>query len=90
MEIIFGKPYIDEGNVREFDSTLSESHYVWHRDDSRRTIEILKGDGWCLQFEDCLPILLKPCMKITIKMHEYHRLIKGINNLKIRIIHEDK
>jgi hypothetical protein len=48
-------------------------------------VEIISGDGWRFQKENELPWLLKTGMKFEIKAHEYHRIIKGVNDLKIRI-----
>jgi len=78
-------PYIDDGSVRVFDVNAEDSNYVWHRDHEDRMIEILEGDGWQFQWEGCLPWLLKPGMKQRILANEYHRIIKGVNDLKIRI-----
>jgi hypothetical protein len=82
---IFGKPYIDDGDIRTFDVTIDDCEYVWHRDEEDRLIEILSGDGWQFQPDGCLPLLLKPGIGFTIRKGEYHRLIKGINNLEIRV-----
>ena len=57
---IFGKPYIDDGDIRTFDVTIDDCEYVWHRDEEDRLIEILSGDGWQFQPDGCLPLLLKP------------------------------
>jgi hypothetical protein len=48
-------------------------------------IEVLSGDGWQFQPEGSLPILLKPGIGFTIRKGEYHRLLKGINNLEVRV-----
>ena len=82
-DLISGKPYIDDGNIREFDVTRDD--YVWHRDAEDRTVEILEGNGWRFQYEDNLPFLLTKGMKIHIYEGGYHRLLKGIDNLKIKI-----
>ena len=37
------------------------------------------------QPENCLPLLLEPGIIFKIEEGEYHRLIKGIDNLQIRI-----
>lgn len=78
-------PYIDNDNVRTFDVTKPNEDYVWHRDKEDRIIEILEGEGWQLQFENTLPFLLKPGMLFEIIEGEYHRLLKGATDLKIRI-----
>lgn len=79
-------PYKDINGIRSFDALAENSEYVWHRDKETREIEILEGDGWQFQVEQSLPWLLRPGMKFTIEQGEYHRLIKGINNLKIKIV----
>ena len=81
-----GLPYTDLLNIREFDITHDESEYVWHRDLEDREIEVLEGDGWQFQMERCLPWLLETGMVFDIRRNEYHRLIKGTTNLKLRII----
>ena len=83
-------PYKDEDDVRVFDVKARSSEYVWHRDQDTRLIEILEGDGWQLQFDGALPLLLKPGMSFCVESNEYHRLIKGVNNLKIKITTLDK
>jgi hypothetical protein len=78
-------PYKDDSGLRTFDVNADKSQYVWHRDDEDRLVEIISGDGWRFQKENELPWLLKTGMKFEIKAHEYHRIIKGVNDLKIRI-----
>jgi len=46
--------YIDDGNIRTFDVTKPSEDYVWHRDKEDRIIEVLSGEGWQLQFQNCL------------------------------------
>ena len=72
-------------DIRIFDVDKDESEYVWHRDNEDRMIEVLSGDGWQFQPEGSLPILLKPGIGFTIRKGEYHRLLKGINNLEVRV-----
>ena len=48
-------------------------------------IEILEGEGWQFQIQNCLPWLLKKGMVFRIRKEEYHRLIKGATPLKCRI-----
>lgn len=78
-------PYIDDGNIRLFHVANETKEFVWHRDKEDREIEILEGDGWQFQADGALPFLLKPGLKFEIKAGEYHRLIKGVNDLRIRI-----
>ena len=85
MEITFGRPYWEDGEVRTFDPTCEDAEFVWHRDFEDREIEILEGEGWQFQIQKCLPWLLKKGMVFDIKSTEYHRLIKGVTPLKCRV-----
>lgn len=85
MAIISGEPYVDINNIREFDISKPQDEYVWHRDVENRIVEILEGQGWQFQFEECLPFLLVKGMKFKVPSMEYHRLIKGATPLKVRI-----
>ena len=78
-------PYLDVNDRRVFFAESPNEEFVWHRDDEDRYIKILEGEGWQLQFENTLPYLLKPGQSFHIKKHEYHRLIKGVDNLKVQI-----
>lgn len=89
VEIIFGKPYWEDGEVRTFDPSIDDAEYVWHRDMEDREIEILEGEGWQIQLQKCLPWLLKKGMVFDIKKEEYHRLIKGATPLKCRVYKHD-
>jgi hypothetical protein len=84
-DLISGKPYIDKEDIRIFDVEQPDEEFVWHRDNEDRIIEVISGDGWQFQPEGSLPILLKPGIGLTIRKGEYHRLIKGVNNLEIRV-----
>jgi hypothetical protein len=81
----YRNPYLDKNNIRVFDIESEDSNFVWHMDHEDRRIKILEGDGWQFQWDGCLPWLLKPGMEFNIKKNEYHRLIKGVNDLKIEI-----
>lgn len=84
------KPYTDEIEsettiVRVFDEKIDPIELLWHRDLKDRKVTILEGNGWYFQKENELPIELLPGVDIFIKAMEWHRVIKGINNLKIKI-----
>lgn len=87
-EITFGKdfPFTAEGEIREFQVTREDKEYVWHCDAEDREIEVLNGEGWQFQYENCLPYHLKVGMIFDVPQGEYHRLIKGYNNLTCRVI----
>ena len=56
MEITFGKPYWEDGDIREFDPSRDDAEFVWHRDKEDREIEVLEGEGWQFQYENCMSI----------------------------------
>lgn len=84
-DLTFGKPYWEDSNIREFDPMADDAEYVWHRDAEDRELEIIGGEGWQFQLENCLPWLLTAGMVFDVKRFEYHRLIKGVTPLKCRI-----
>ena len=83
--IIFGKPYIDEGNIRTFDCNANDNEYVWHRDKENRTIQVLESNGWEFQFDNELPFIIEAGDSFDIPKNTYHRVIKGKGNLVIDI-----
>ena len=70
-----GRPYI----VRTFSSDVAEEELVCHRDRTNRRIHILGGQGWQLPEE------LMIGSDYYIQKMTYHRVIKGENDLIIRI-----
>jgi len=70
---------------RTFSSHIDSSDLIWHRDAEDRLIHVLESDGWYMQLDDQLPILLETGSNYYIKKHEWHRVIrtKDCNELKI-------
>ena len=85
MEITFGKPYWEEGEIRTFDPLREDAEFVWHRDFEDREIEILEGEGWQFQFNGSLPFELTEGRKFSIPKDMYHRVIKGKTKLVLKI-----
>ena len=84
------EPYIDQfgedgSKIRTFSSDIDSDKLIWHRDKKDREITILSGVGWKLQMEDKLPKELELGKLYDIPKEEYHRIIKGKDNLVIRI-----
>jgi len=84
------KPYIDRfeldgSKIRTFSSDVDSDELIWHRDKKTREITILSGVGWKLQLEDKLPVELELGKLYEIPQMEYHRVIKGKDNLTIKI-----
>jgi hypothetical protein len=82
------KPYTDievtdKYIIREFNENIDPIELLWHQDLEDRTIEILEETNWKIQLENHLPTSLKE--RIFIPKYEWHRVIKGTGNLKLKI-----
>lgn len=83
-------PYevIEEGNdyqIRRFGVDVDDEELLWHRDKEDRLIEVISGLEWYLQKENLLPEKLKINENYFIRNREWHRIIKGIDDLIIKI-----
>ena len=81
-------PYIDievtdEYIIREFNENIDPIELMWHRDNESRTVEIIGETDWKIQLDNQLPVSLNS--PIFIPRHEWHRVIKGTGNLKLKI-----
>jgi len=82
------KPYqeqvLEENTfIREFSQDIDELDLIWHMDDEDRTIVAIEETNWLFQFDDELPLSLNS--PIFIPQHKIHRVIKGTENLKLKI-----
>ena len=82
------RPYIDleitdSYILREFNENIDPIELLWHRDDENRTVEIVGQTDWKLQLDNQLPTSIN--QPIFIPKHEWHRIIKGTGNLKLKI-----
>ena len=73
----------DKYIIREFNEKIDPIELLWHRDDESRTIEILGETNWKVQLDNELPTSLN--QPIFIPRHQWHRVIKGDGNLKLKI-----
>ena len=78
-------PITQTSVIREFSSEVDPMELIWHQDEEDRTIKILEGEGWQLQRDNELPLVLQEGDSIFIPMGQIHRVIKGNTNLKIQI-----
>jgi len=79
-------PYINSNDGHR--TILCESagkEHEWHRDSEDRKITVLEGQGWQLQYNGQLPVELIEGREYYIPKMMYHRVIQGIDDLKIRI-----
>ena len=56
-----------------------------HTDPFDQVIEVIESDGWFLQYNEEVPILLNPGRKYFVQEYNWHRIIKGFGPLIIRV-----
>lgn len=83
-------PFVEETlsnnmRIRTFPECIWEEDLVWHRDENDRHIHILSGDGWQIQFDNELPVVLEQFSTYFIPKEKFHRIIKGNGDLTIEI-----
>ena len=77
----------DDTLIREFSQDTDSSEFMWHRDDEDRVIVAKESTDWLIQLEDSLPQSLNS--SVFIARGEWHRLIKGTGELRVKIIKND-
>jgi hypothetical protein len=70
--------------IREFSQNTDSGEFMWHRDREDRIIESIETTDWKIQLDNELPKNIEG--EIFIPMGVYHRLIKGTNELKIKLV----
>lgn len=70
--------------IREFSQSSDVNEFMWHRDDEDRVIVTIEPTDWKIQLENRLPQSFDST--IFIERGEWHRLIKGTGNLKIKVV----
>jgi len=72
--------------LREFSKDLNSEELNWHRDKEDRLVEVKKGNGWYLQMENEIPVLMSEGLKFRIPKYTWHRIInKNRTNLVIEV-----
>jgi hypothetical protein len=82
------KPYtqikLSENEViREFSQNVDNSEMVWHRDREDREVEPVGKTDWMYQLDNQIPKIIEG--KIFIPKETFHRVIKGTDDLKVKI-----
>jgi hypothetical protein len=70
--------------IREFNHETDSGEFMWHRDREDRIIQSIGKTDWLIQIDNEIPKEINE--KVFIPMGVYHRLIKGTNDLKIKLI----
>ena len=85
MEFPFTQETFDGKILRTFSSEVDEDELKWHYDLKDRKVQVIRGDNWELQMDNEIPQKLTPLKEYFIPKGVYHRVIKGNNNLKIKL-----
>ena len=71
--------------LREFREDVASEELVWHQDREDRRVKVIESNGWMLQMDDRLPILMEEGSTYSIPAYVYHRVIKGSGRLLIEV-----
>ncbi len=86
------KPFEDFENsiyknvfTRVIKENVEDQQLIWHKDRKDRTVKVIYGTGWKLQYDNELPTELEVGQNYCIKKEQFHRLHKGNGELKLEI-----
>lgn len=85
MELPFSEKINNGFYIRTFSSDLNENELKWHFDEEDRIVICENETDWLFQYDNELPITINKNEPIFIQKNIYHRIIKGTNNLKLKI-----
>ena len=85
MELPFSEKINNGFYIRTFSSDLNENELKWHFDEEDRIVICENDTDWLFQFDNELPITINKNEPIVIQKNIFHRIIKGTNNLKLKI-----
>ena len=71
--------------TRVFKEDIEDKQLIWHKDKKDRTVKVIYGTGWKLQYDNELPTELEMGNNYYIKKEQFHRLHKGNSELKLEI-----
>ena len=74
----------DNEFIRVFSQDTGSGEFMWHRDREDRIVESIVETDWMIQIDNELPKVIEG--EVFIPMGVYHRLIKGTNDLKIKLV----
>ena len=82
--MIYSDVEIEDIVIRTFGESINPIELKWHRDDESRSVVSLIETNWEIQLENKLPQSLN--FPVFIDRGEWHRLIKGVGELTIKIV----
>ncbi len=71
--------------IRCIQEASDDFELKWHRDLYDRKVIVISGENWMLQFENDTPFFLEKGKEYFIKKDQWHRVIKGKNDLFLEI-----
>ena len=74
---------------RVFEQDVFDEELVWHRDRRDRDVYVIEANGWKFQFDNELPFELQEGDTLHIRKMDYHRIIRGIGKLVLKIVEKD-
>lgn len=84
-ELPFTEKVINEFYERTFSKDLNENDLKWHWDEEDRIMVCESETNWMFQMDNELPIKIEKNKSIFIPRGEYHRIIKGSDDLILKI-----
>lgn len=85
-ELPFEEQYIaDKTSVRVFSQLVDPEELKWHQDDETRIIKVKSGRDWFIQYDNHLPMPLREGKNYLVRRGEWHRIIKGSDDLIVEI-----
>lgn len=69
---------------RTFDENLDEDDLKWHYDEEDRLVESVQTTDWLIQLDNQLPQKFEG--QFFIPKGLYHRIIKGSQDCKVKVI----
>lgn len=73
-------------NYRTFSSELNENDLKWHFDLEDRIVVCEHDTDWLIQMDNKLPVTIEKNVEYFIPEGEYHRIIKGTNDLTVKVL----
>ncbi len=71
--------------MRTFSDDSYDDEFVWHRDDQDREVTVIESDGWQIQFDNSLPVVMVAGDSVFVSCDQWHRILKGKGSLRIMI-----
>lgn len=85
MKLPFIENKKEDFYIRTFSSTIQSNELKWHFDEEDRIVLCENDTDWMFQADNQLPYTIIKNIPIFIPKGQYHRVIKGKNDLIIKV-----